>query len=207
MELLKRFTLFTLISLSVFEANAQVSNAMQKAFQNSYNNEAKKSYTQAISDVMPFYSENNYETNLRLGWLYYLAKNYTASQNYYSRAVSIRPNSVEAKFGFIKPLSLLSNWTKVLEQYSDILKIDPQNTQANYWAGVIIYNRKQYAAASKYFAKVVGLYPFDYDGNHMLGWSLLFLGRNGEAKACFERALLIKPEDTSSIDGLNRAIK
>jgi tetratricopeptide (TPR) repeat protein len=156
---------------------------------------------------MPFYAENNYETNLRVGWLYYLAKNYTASQNYYTRAVNIRPNSVEAKFGLIKPLSLLSSWDRVMEQYNSILKLDPQNTQANYWAGIIIYNRKQYAVAIKYFAKVVALYPFDYDGNHMLGWALLFSGRKSDAKACFERALLIKPGDTSSIDGLNRAAK
>ena len=94
-----------------------------------------------------------------------------------------------------------------MEQYNSILKVDPQNTQANYWAGIMVYNRKQYAQASKYFAKVVALYPFDYDGNHMLGWSLLFLSRKAEAKSCFERALLIKPGDSSSIDGLNRAAK
>lgn len=207
MEFLKRFTVFAMLGLSVFEVSAQNNAALQKAFQNSYNEESKKNYAEAISDVMPFYAENNYEINLRIGWLYYLAKNYTASQNYYTRAINARPNAVEAKFGLIKPLSLLSSWEKVMEQYNNILKIDPQNTQANYWAGIIIYNRKQYAAASKYFAKVVALYPFDYDGNHMLGWSLLFSGRKPEAKACFERALLIKPGDTSSIDGLNRATK
>lgn len=207
MEFLKQFMVFAILGLSVFEVNAQTNAALQKAFQNSYNNESKKSYTEAISDIMPFYAENNYETNLRIGWLYYLAKNYTASQNYYNRAISARPNSVEARFGLIKALSLLSSWDKVMEQYNSILKIDPQNTQANYWAGVIIYNRKQYANASKYFARVVALYPFDYDGNHMLGWALLFSGRKPEAKACFERALLIKPGDTSSTDGLNRSVK
>ncbi|MGM9476897.1 tetratricopeptide repeat protein [Pedobacter sp. GSP4] len=198
---------FAVLGLSVLEVNAQTNAALQKAFQNSYNEESKKNYAEAISYIMPFYAEGNYEANLRIGWLYYLAKNYTASQNYYNRAISSRPNAVEARFGLIKALSLLSSWDKVMEQYNNILKIDPQNTQANYWAGVIIYNRKQYAAATKYFAKVVALYPFDYDGNHMLGWSLFFLGRKAEAKACFERALLIKPGDASSTDGLNRAAK
>lgn len=207
MEFLKRFTLFAILGLAIFDASAQTISGLQKAFQNSYNNEGKKSYAQAISDIMPFYAENNYETNLRIGWLYYLSKNYTASQNYYTRAVNLRPTAVEAKFGLIKSLSLLSSWDRVMDQYNSILKIDPQNTQANYWAGVIIYNRKQYAASAKYFAKVVNLYPFDYDGNHMLGWSLFFLGRKADAKACFERALLIKPGDISSIDGFNRASK
>lgn len=81
------------------------------------------------------------------------------------------------------------------------------NTLNNTYTQSVINSRKLYAAASKYFAKVVALYPFDYDGNHMLGWSLLFSGRKAEAKACFERALLIKPGDTSSHDGINRAAK
>ncbi len=207
MEFLRRLVLSVMLVFLVVKVNAQTNIALQKAFQNSYNEESKKNYAEAISDIMPFYAENNYETNLRIGWLYYLAKNYTASQNYYTRAINVRPNAVEAKFGLIKPLSLSGSWDKVMEQYSNILKLDPQNTQANYWAGIIIYNKKQYATSAKYFAKVVALYPFDYDGNHMLGWALLFSGRKAEAKSCFERALLIKPGDTSSTDGLNRSVK
>ena len=103
MEFLKRFIVFAGLILSGFGTMAQVNSAIQKAFQNSYNEETKKNYAEAISDIMPFYAESNYETNLRIGWLYYLARNYTASQNYYTRAVNIRPNSVEAKFGLIKP--------------------------------------------------------------------------------------------------------
>lgn len=131
-----------MVCLALFfmaKANAQISANMQKAFQNSYAHETKKQYTEAISDIMPFYNENSYEGNLRIGWLYYLAKNYTSSQTYYARAVNIRPNAIEAKFGYIQPLSLLGSWDKVLAQYQGILKIDPQNTQANYWTGVILY--------------------------------------------------------------------
>ncbi len=204
MEILRKLFL-SCCFLTTLNANAQISSALQKAFQNSYTNESKKNYAGAISDVMPFYADNNYELNIRLGWLNYLNKNYTASQNYYLKAVNLKPNAIEAKFGYIKPLSLLVSWEKVLNQYNDILKIDPQNTQANYWAGVIYYNRKQYAAAVKLFGKVVSLYPFDYDGTHMLAWSYLFLGKKAEAKALFEKALLIKPGDESSTDGWNKS--
>jgi tetratricopeptide (TPR) repeat protein len=205
MEFLRKSTLLVMIGFCAIYAKAQTSAALQKAFQNSYTHESKKQYAEAISDIMPFYNEKNYETNLRVGWLYYLAKNYTSSQQYYGRAVAIRPNSVEAKFGLIQPLSLLGSWDRVLEQYNNIIKIDPQNTQAGYWTGVLLYNRKQYATAAKYFEKVINLYPFDYDSNHMLGWANLFMGKKAEAKACFELALLIKPGDTSSTDGLSRS--
>lgn len=205
MEFLKRTVILCIFCTVALHSSAQLSNNLQKAFQNSYTHEGKKQYAEAISDVMPFYNEGNYETNLRIGWLYYLAKNYTSSQIYYSRAVALKPNAIEARFGFVQPLSLLGSWDKVLDQYASILKVDPQNTQANYWTGVILYNRKQYPNAIKYLLKVVALYPFDYDGNHMLGWAYLFSGKKSEAKNHFEKALLIKPGDTSSTDGFNRS--
>lgn len=206
MEILKKvfYTIGMLyISLSSYAQGSAA--AMQNAFHYSYVNEAKKAYQAAVNDVMPYYSESNYEVNLRLGWLYYLAKNYTTSQNYYLKAVNLKPNSIEARFGYVKPLSVLENWDKVLDQYKAILKADQQNTQANYWVGMISYNRKQYDEAIKYFNKVVALYPFDYDGNQMLGWSYLMAGRKTEARSRFEQGLLIKPDDASCTDGLNKA--
>jgi tetratricopeptide (TPR) repeat protein len=204
MEVLKRGLLFCLFFISADIAFAQSNAVLQRAFRNSYSDELNKNYIAAINDVSPYYSDNNYELNIRLGWLHYLNQNYNASQSYYQKAIAIRPSSVEAKFGYVKPLSFLQSWDRVLQQYLDILKIDPQNTQACYWAGVIYYNRKQYEPATKYFKVVATLYPFDYDGNHMLGWSLLTSGKKSEALGYFEMALLIKPGDESSTDGLNK---
>lgn len=204
MEILKRFFFTTILFFSAVNLHAQTNAVLQKAFRNSYNDEYNKNYTAAINDITPYYSENSYEVNIRLGWLYYLNKNYNASQNYYLKATQNKPGSIEAKFGYVKPLSFLQSWDKVLEQYLSILKIDPQNTQASYWAGVIYYNRKQYDPAIKCFRVVVNLYPFDYDGNHMLGWAILMANHKSEAKPYFEKALIIKPGDESSTDGLSR---
>lgn len=204
MEILKRFILSTIIILLVGNVFAQSNAVLQKAFRTSYADESNKNYAGAITDIMPYYEDNNYEVNVRLGWLHYMNKNYTASQSYYSKAIGLRQNAIEPKFGIVKPLSYLQNWDKVLQQYLDILKIDPQNTQANYWAGMIYYNRKQFPTAMKYFKVVVTLYPFDYDSNHMLAWATLLSGRKDEAKISFQKALIIKPDDESSTDGLNR---
>lgn len=204
MEILKRTLALTTFTLIASVAFAQTNAILQKAFRSSYTDEYNKNYAAAISDIMPYYSDNSYEVNIRLGWLNYLNKNYNASQAYYAKSVSLKPNSIEAKFGYVKPLSYLQNWAKVLEQYDAIIKLDPQNTQANYWAGVIHYNRKQYDEAISCFRVVVTLYPFDYDGNHMLAWSMLMAGKKAEAKPFFEKALIIKPSDASSTDGLAR---
>jgi len=204
MEILKKTFIAAFFILLVIRLQAQTNAVLQKAFRTSYADELNKNYMAAINDIYPYLSDNSYEVNIRLGWLHYLNKNYTASQSYYQKAISIKPGAIEAKFGYVKPLSFLQSWDKVLEQYLAILKIDPQNTQANYWAGVIYYNRKQYDAAIRCFKVVVTLYPFDYDGNHMLAWSNLMAGKKPDARPLFERALVIKPADASSTDGLNR---
>ncbi|WCT12572.1 tetratricopeptide repeat protein [Mucilaginibacter jinjuensis] len=204
MEVLKRPLFTALALLLTLQLQAQTNAVLQKAFHNSYADETNKNYTAAINDISPYYADNNYEINIRLGWLNYLNQNYNASQSYYQKAVNLKPGSIEAKFGYVKPLSFLKSWDKVLDQYLSILKIDPQNTQANYWAGIIYYNHKQYDSAIKCFRGVINLYPFDYDGNHMIAWSLLLSGKKAEARPYFEKALLIKPGDDSSEDGLAR---
>jgi tetratricopeptide (TPR) repeat protein len=83
-----------------------------------------------------------------------LAKNYSESIQYYDKAISLKPYAIEARFGCVKPLSATENWERVKAQYLQILKIDPQNTTANYWLGVIYYNRKEYTNANKLFEKV-----------------------------------------------------
>jgi len=205
MEILKKITVAACIMLTAAAAFSQTDAELQKAFSASYAAETKSNYNAAISALNAVYNEKSYELNLRMGWLSYLSKNYTGSAGYYLKAVNLKPKSIEAKFGYIKPLSSLESWDKVLDQYMSILKIDPQNTQANYWIGVIAYNRKNYEFAAQYLNKVVSLYPFDYDANHMLGWTYLMTGKKAEAKALFARALLIKPGDTSASDGLDKA--
>lgn len=204
MEVLRNSTLALIATLFFFSATAQQEAKLQAAFKESYTQEANKQYTSAITTLKNVYEEKSYELNLRIGWLYYLVKDYPQSQAYYQKAVNLKPYALEAKFGLLKPLTSLESWEKVLQLYEDILKIDPQNTFAGYWAGVIYYNRRKYEQAAKYFEKVVNLYPFDYDGNHMLAWTYLNLGRSNDAKILFNKALLAKPGDASCLEGLGK---
>jgi len=204
MEILRRQLFAAAIMVLGFTSFAQNDAALQKAFKESYTQEYNKQYGDAIATLTKVYNENSYELNLRLGWLYYQNKNYPQSQSYYQKAVALKPYAVEAKLGLVQPLSSLESWDKVLKTYEDILKIDGQNSTANYWAGVIYYNRKKYEQAAKLLEKVVNLYPFDYDANHMLAWTYLNLGRNNDAKILFNKALLNKPGDASCMEGLSK---
>jgi tetratricopeptide (TPR) repeat protein len=196
--LLVSFTLF----LSCFQVQSQP--ATQAAFARSYEAEQAGNYTKAIAEIKPVYRADNYFGNIRLGWLYYLDKQNSISIQYYNSAISLKPYAIEARFGCVKPLSALGSWDKVKEQYVQVLKIDPQNTIANYWLGVIYYNRKDFLNASKLFEKVVNLYPLDYDSIIMLAWTKLNLGALADAKVLFNHALIIRPADSSALSGLKQ---
>ena len=142
--------------------------------------------------------------NARLGWLLFLAKQYTESVNYYDKAIKLKPYAIEARFGMIKALNALESWDKVKEQYEAILKIDDQNTTSLYWLGVLLYNRKDYDNAAKNFEKIVNLYPMDYGSIIMLAWTRLYQGKKADAKVLFNQALLLSPNDSSAISGLNQ---
>lgn len=199
METLKKITLLLLITGSTF-LTAQTNR--YSTFAKSYEYENASNYAAAIKEVKTVYDANDYFCNIRLGWLNYLSKNYTESIKYYDKAISLKPYSIEARLGCIKPLSALENWEQVKAHYLQILKIDPQNTTANYWLGVICYNRKEYAQASNLFGKVVNLYPLDYESVIMLAWTKLNLGKTTDAKVLFNYAITIRPNDSSALSGL-----
>ena len=176
--------------------------AFETAFTNSYKSETAGKFADAIKTIKEVYDEKNYEVNLRLAYLNYEAGLFTESMSYYEKAMTLKPYSIEAKFGYVLPAAAAGNWDKVLNQYFEIVKIDPQNTKANYRIGSIYYGRKDYANALKYLEKVVNLYPFDYDGLILYAWTNFQLGKTKEAKLLFEKVLLLSPHDKSALEGL-----
>lgn len=183
---------------------AQTDSQLQVAFADSYKAELSSNYIMAISQIKSVYQPDNYPINARLGWLLFLAKQYTESINYYEKAVRLKPYAIEVRFGLIKDYNALESWDKVKEQYEAILKIDDQNTTSLYWLGVLLYNRKDYDNAAKNFEKIVNLYPMDYGSVIMLAWTKLYQGKKADAIVLFNHALLLSPNDSSAISGLNQ---
>ena len=175
---------------------------IESAFESSYSMETKGEYANAVSTLKAVYNETSYEINLRLGWLTYLSGLFTESTAYYQKAIKLKPYSIEAKFGYAFPASAMGNWDQVITQYQEILKIDPQNTLANYRMGSIAYGKNDFTTAEKYLEKVVNLYPFDYDSNILFAWTNYKLGKLRESQVLFHKVLLIKPKDSSALEGL-----
>jgi tetratricopeptide (TPR) repeat protein len=199
-----RFYVFTFLLLFLALQSGAQSNVkqVQDAFSRSYTSETAGSYKDAITALKSVYDENSYEINVRLGWLNYLAGNYTESVTYYTKAMKLKPYAIEAKLGYAYPASALGNWDQVMIRYQEILKIDPQNTLVNYRMGQIYYGKNDFVTAEKYFEKVVNLYPFDYDSNISYAWTEFKLGKFREAQVLFNKTLMIRPNDKSAMEGL-----
>jgi tetratricopeptide (TPR) repeat protein len=196
-----KMTILSMLMFAVLQLFSQ--ETIQSAFSKSYGYEKVGNYTSAISVLKTIYTTDNYETNIRIGYLLFEAGMYDESIKYYNIATNLRPNSIEAKLGFVLPASSANKWDAVIKQYEEILKIEPNNSSVNYWLGLIYYNRKNYTVAYKNFEKVTTLYPFDYDGLHMFAWCNLNVKKNNEAKELFNRVLLLSPGDKSALEGLS----
>jgi tetratricopeptide (TPR) repeat protein len=175
---------------------------VRSAFKESYRLEAKGRIGSAIDVIKKIYNKNSYEINLRLGYLSNLKGQYSESIYYYSTAISILPLSVEARLGLANPVAAIEDWTTLENNYNDILKIDPNNSQVNYKLGMMFYYRADYNGAFKYIEKTVNLYPFDYYSVLMLAWTNFNLGKAREAEVLFNKVLLISPDDASALEGL-----
>ncbi|MBM3404570.1 MAG: tetratricopeptide repeat protein [Bacteroidetes bacterium] len=183
-------------------AQGQNYKILQEAFSTSYSQEAAGNYSGAIETLKAVYDEDSYELNLRLGWLHYSAGLFTESLAYYGKSIKLMPYAVEARMGYALPASAMGNTEMVKAQFSEILKIDPQNSNANYKMGTLYYGKGDYATAEKYFEKILNLWPFDFDALLMSGWTKLKQGKFREAEVLFNKALLNRPNNSSALEGL-----
>jgi tetratricopeptide (TPR) repeat protein len=202
MDFLKKNIILGLLMMGIVSLYAQDTEKMQQAFSDSYAAEVEGDYSQAVKTLKAVYDASSYHLNTRLGWLSYMQGQFTESAAYYQKAIELKPYAIEARFGLTYPASAMGNWGLVKEQYIKILEVDPMNTKANYYFGLMYYEHADYERAAMHFEKVANLFPFDGDAVIMLAWSYFQLGKTREAEVLFLEILLIDPENESAMEGL-----
>jgi tetratricopeptide (TPR) repeat protein len=191
---IKNVVIGALFLFGAFQSIAQQNdNDLRAAFKRSYESEALVKYAKAIEELAPYASLNSYEVQLRLGWLNYLNIKYAQAAVNYKKCIELAPKSIEARMGYVYTLASLEKWNDVVDQYKEIIKIDPSNAKANYSLALIYFNRADYTTALSYINTYVALYPFDFDGVNLAGWIKYNLGKKEEAVPYFKKALLLNP--------------
>ncbi len=202
MDILKKSIATVILIMALTGVQAQITEAVQSAFEESYTFESKGHYADAIKSLKDIYNPASYHINVRLGWLSYMSGQFTESAAYYQKAIELKPYTIEARFGLTYPASSMGNWAQVKEQYIKILEVDPQNTKANYYYGLMHYEAGEYEMAARHFEKVVNLYPFDSESVLMYAWANFQMGKTREAEVLFNEVLIIIPGNKSALEGL-----
>lgn len=160
----------------------------------SYDSEAVGKLDDAISALEKTQGmKDSYVVQLRLGWLLYRKGSFGPAIDAYNKAVSASPKAVEARAGMLLPQMALKRWADAETTAKDLLQIDPANYLGNLRLAFTYYSLHRYADAARYYRKLRDLYPSDVEVCSGLAWSLLKMGKRGEAEKEFNAGLAMAP--------------
>lgn len=167
---------------------------------------AASSYQTAI-EVDPDY----YDAYIEIGLLYTAAKSDLAME-YFSTALEIRPNSVEALYNLayhymVSSAGRRERLDQAFQLYDQITELDPSNATAPYNKGFIYLEYLQeYDSAAYWFAEATKLRPGYFQAYYNRGLALESLDRKEEALSEYNRALSLQPDFTPAAVAKGRVL-
>ena len=174
---------------------------IKDAYYQSYKYEKMGDYKDAIKVLIPVYKlyPNGYTINLRLGWLFYLARRYENAIKHYRIASMVYPYAVEPKLGLMRVYNAMEKYNNSVEIGGVIIKqIDYYNFYGNYYYVAALIGLKMYKEAIKIDYKMLSLYPTSVLYLVNLGISLYNLKAFKKAKSVFENVLILDPTNVSA---------
>jgi len=178
---------------------------VKKIYYSSYNYEKMGDYKDAIKVLIPLYQKypNGYTLNLRLGWLFYLNKNYSNAIKHYLKASMVLPRAFEPRLGLMRVYLALQNYNSVLKTGEIILKNDYYNYYANYYDVIALVALKEYKTALALCNKMLSIYPSDVLFLSKLGEVYYLKGNKDLAKKIFNDVLILDPNNVTAKKYLN----
>ena len=151
-----------LFSVNIYGEEDKLTNVeIEKLYADSYKYEALGKYQEAILALNELKKKhpNSYTVNYRIGWLYYLNKNYANSIQFLKKAQQIVPTSFEIMNMFCLIYSIREDWEQLELEAARIIKTDHYNLNANYWFTVALKMEKKYTVAERTCTKMLAIYP------------------------------------------------
>jgi tetratricopeptide (TPR) repeat protein len=142
--------------------------------------------------------------NLRLGWLYYLKRDYQLAIQHYATSAIALPRALSPREGLMACYQALGNTERVIESARGIVSIHAANYPANKTLADIYYGKGEYATAALYYRHLATLNPTDLVMVTNLGWCYLQLGQLDDAEQVLNNVLMVSPLDNSARQGISR---
>ena len=84
--------------------------------------------------------------------------------------------------------------TGAAARYAEVLRVAPDNADANYYLGLISCQHGRFAEGAELARKSLAKDPRHVRAHVLFGRALCALGRRGEALACFDQAIALAPD-------------
>lgn len=137
---------------------------------------------------------NNYQTCLRLGWLYRKAGQFDKAEKAYRRALSFSPLSFDARLGLVYTLNARKRYGDALKMGRELHQIASWNTWLRRALAYAHYMLGDYEKALMHYRFMVKQWAKDPTMRTGLGLTLVKLGRREEGRAECRKALESAPK-------------
>lgn len=205
---------FLIVMLLPLAAHAQSDGSLtpaQRLWSNVLKAEENKEYDTAIESVKQIMEltgdSSNAYANLRLGWLYYLKKDYVRAEAAYTAAAKNAPAAVSPLYGLINCRVATRKTGAAIEAARSLLDIDPLNYIGNKTLGELYYQKKDYKSSGIYYYKLASTYPEDLEMANSLAWCYLKMGQEDMAKTIFSNVVAVLPYHESANTGYLQALE
>ena len=198
------WTLVLSVMVSGSWGHGESLSAVQQLWVNSFDAERGGDYDKALVHTERIVADAGdfYLPNLRMGWLYYLKKEYGAAIIHYRKAAQLSPGALSALQGVMNCARALGDVEQEMQMAKAILLLAPMNYDANLRLAVLNYESQAYGVAGSYYRKLLALYPEDLQIANGLAWCCFREGLAKEAAALFRNVLVVHPNYLDAKIGL-----
>jgi len=178
-------------------------------FKKSYDYEKMQDYKDAIKVLVPLLNKNlskDYKFLLyqRLGYLFFLNKNYNNSIEYYKKAMLINPESLSPYIGILKDYLYLGKYNKGIKIGNLILEKDLYNYYGNFYLGYCLYYNKNFKNSIQITKKILKLYPNDINFLELYLKNMIATNNMKEARKTALKLITLNPTNIIANNFLNK---
>lgn len=176
------------ILISVVAMFCAYLGAQTYTIQDSYLAEEQGNYQNALNIMQSLRSAEPNDTFylMRTAWLKYLLGSYQEALADYQAAAN-QLDHLDAYTGIINCHLGLGNWDQARSVADRLLLIHAQNPTLLSKAAYALYMKRDYEAAANYFARIVALYPWDFESLGYLVNNLYLAGKIDQARTEYQK--------------------
>ena len=169
----------------------------RRDFQDSYVHEREGDYETAAKALLDLHAAHprDYIVNLRLGWLSYLSGDGEGARDYYRASIKSRPDSLEAKLGYLLTLLAEGQYQEAESIARLIIRKDRYNYYANLRLAFALRMQWKFDQAERVVHTMLKFYPSDVSFLTELGFLRIAEGERAAATDIFNNVLLLDPDN------------